>query len=943
MQPSHRRGRAGPGRPAGRAAVVLALLAALGLGGCGKREVDRLAQARSLVERNDRAGAIVQLKALIQQDARLGEARLMLGSLLLEDGQAGAAEIELRRALELQVPEPRVVPLLARALLLAGKGGLLVEQFGRLAWPDAAATADLRVAVAQALAAQGDAGGAQEHLAQALQAQPGHEGAQLLQVRLAAAGGDLDGARSRLAALLKDRPGSAEAWLLQGDLRLRDADGRGAAADAALAEALAAYRQALSLKPASAPAHGALIGLHLARQDGAAAQAQFEAMRKALPGRPQTVFYEAQIAALKGDLPRAAELFQLLLRGTPDHLVLLQSAASVALRMNAPAQAEAWLARALQLSPELASARRLLAQTHLAMGQPARALGVLEPLLAPGRADAAALTLAAQARLLSGDGARAAALFEQAARLRPDDPRVRTAAALGRLSRGQADAALAELQAVAAADRGDTADLALISAQLRRRDTDGALAAIAALDRKQPERAQAPHLRGQVLLARRDVAGARAAFEQALQRDGRYYPSVAALAWLDFLDGRPDAARGRFEALLRLDPDNAPARLALAELAQRSGAGRAAVAQLLEAAVKAHPGDATARLALVDHLLGGGDAKAAAAAAQAALARLPEHHELLARLGRAQLASGEAQQAVSTFRRMVALQGRSLDGHLGLAEALAAADDLPGAQRSAARALEIAPLHLPALRLAIAVALRQQQPEQALALARGLQRQRPALAAGHLLEGEVEASRQRWDAAIAALRQALGKAQPDTAPERLHAVLRAAGRTAEADALAADWARRHPRDALFQYYLGDVALNARDLAGAEQRYRAVLALQPEHALALNNVAWILLQRQQPGALALAERAAKAAPEEPAILDTLAQAQAAERRTADALATQQRALALRPDDAGLRLNLARLHLQAGDKRAAKAELDRLAALGGRFAQQGEVAALLKSLR
>ena len=924
-------------------AGALATAVVAGLAGCGKRDADRLAQARTLIERNDRAAAVVQLKSVIQQDPKLGEARLLLGQLLLEGGDGVAAEIELRRALELQVPEPRVVPLLARALLAAGKPGLLVEQFGGVSWPDAAATADLKAAVAQAQATQGDLDGARVSLDRALRAAPQHEPALLLRARVTAAGGDLPGALRQIEDLLQRSPGSADGWLLKGDLLTRQVAADVRAADADLGDVIKAYRQSLTLRPAHPAAHAALINLYLARRETDAARTQFEAMHKALPKHPQTLLYEGQMAFLKGDLPRARELFQLLLRAAPDNLVLLQSAAAVELRLNAPGQAEQLLSRALQAAPNLVSARRMLAQTYLALGQPTKALAALEPMLAPGKGDAEALTLAAQARLLSGDSAQAAALFERAAKLKPNDPQVRTAVALSHLGRGQGEAAIAELQSVAASDSGTTADLALISTHLRRKNFDAALAAVAALDRKLPQRALAPHLRGQVLLLKRDIAGARQAFDQALAREATYYPSVAALAGLDFMDKKPDAAKARFEALVKTEPKNGAARLALAELAARTGAGREAVAQLLDAAVKANPGDVTARLALIDHHLATQDTKAALVAAQAALAQLPDHFELLGRQGRAQLASGDHQQAVSTYNRMIALQGKSPLGHLGLAEAQLAGGDLAAASRSVKKALELAPEDAAAHRLGITVAMRQKQPAQALALARDLQQRQPEQALGFLLEGEIESVQRNWDPSIAALRKALSKAEPATAAARLHTALRGAGRAGEADALAASWLKQHPRDLLFMFYLGDTALSTKDLPLAEQRYRAVLEVNPEHALSLNNVAWLMLQQKKPGALAFAERAVKAAPDQPALLDTLALAQSAENRPADAVATQKRALAIRPDDPFLRLNLARFYLQAGEKRLAKAELDRLSALGERFPRQDQVAELSKDLR
>jgi len=925
---------------------MLASVLALGLSGCGKSQGDRLAQARKLVDKKDRAGAIIQLKSVIQEAPKLGEARLMLGTLLLDGGDAAAAEIELRRALELQLPEPQVVPVLARALLAAGKAALLVQQFDGVTWPDAQATAELKTALAQAHATLGNLPAARESLDRALRAAPQYEPALLLRARVTAVGGDLPGALQQVNDLLARSPGSADGWLLKGDMLGRQqAAAAGAAGVADTTEIVQAYRQSLQLRPDHPAAHAALISLHLAQRDADAANAQFEAMRKVLPKHPQTRLFEGQMAFLKGDLPRARELFQLLLRSAPDNLMLLQSAGAVELRLNAPAQAEVLLSKALQLAPGAVASRRLLAQSYLSLGQPTKALAVLEPLVGNAKTanDAEALTLAAQARLLTGDGAQAAALFERAAKLRPDDPKVRTAVALSHLSRGQGEQAIAELQTVASSDAGITADMALISTHLRRKAYEPALAAIAALDRKQPTRALAPHLRGQVLLLKRDTAGARQAFEQAVGREPTYYPSVASLAGLDYLEKKPDAARARFDTLIKADPRNGAARLAAAELASRTGAGREAVAKLLDEAVKANPGDATARLALVDHHLATSNAKAALVAAQAALAQLPDHFELLGRQGRAQIATGDHQQAVTTYNRMVALQGKSPLGYLGLAEAQMAGNDLGAASRSVKRALEVAPDDLPAQRLGITVALRQKQPAQALALAREVQRQRPDQAVGYLLEGEIESVNQRWDAALPPLRKAVTKADPAQAPERLHHVLGQLGKTAEADALAASWLKDHPRDMLFLFYLGDIALGRKDLAGAEQRYRAVLEVNPEHALSLNNIAWLMLEQKKPGALPYAERAVKAAPDQPALMDTLAMAYAAENQADKAIALQKRVLELRPEDPFLRLNLARFYVQAGEKRLAKAELDRLAVLGDRFPRQDQVDALLKGLK
>jgi tetratricopeptide (TPR) repeat protein len=91
---------------------------------------------------------------------------------------------------------------------------------------------------------------------------------------------------------------------------------------------------------------------------------------------------------------------------------------------------------------------------------------------------ATALSLAAQAQMMKGDAAAADAIFARAAKLKPDDLRVRMAIALSNAAKGKGPAALAELRAVAAADKGTNADMALINLLVRTNDAAGALKAV---------------------------------------------------------------------------------------------------------------------------------------------------------------------------------------------------------------------------------------------------------------------------------------------------------------------------------------------------------------------------------------------------------------------------------------------------------------------------------
>lgn len=924
--------------PRGIRLATVALACAATLAACmGSSEADLLASARSHLAKKDAEGARLELKSLLQKNPDAAEARYLLGKVMLDTGDAAGAEAELRRALEGGQSDVTVLPLLAQAMVGQGKDALLLQQFGQVTLADPQADAELKTQLAAAQAGENDLAGARSLIAQALRQSPDHVPALLLSARLTAAEGDIAGALKAVDALLARQDTNVEAWLLKGDLLLRGPSGQRAAD---VAPAMAAFEQALKVKPDSVPAHVALITLHLGRKDFAAAGTQWAALQKVAPRHPQTMYFEAMLAEQKGDHKRTRELSQQLLRAAPNDPRLLLLAGQAELKLNSLAQAEALFAKAVQSAPKAPAPRRQLAQVQLRSGQADKALATLRPLVDADPPDAEALTLSARAQMMKGDSAGADASLAKASKLRPDDPRLRTATALSSLAKGKDAAAIAELRAIAASDKGTTADLALINVLLRQGDQPGAAKAIDALAVKLPDDALPDQLRGRIALQRKDPAAARKSFEAALAKNADYLPAAAGLAALDLADQQPAAARSRFEAVLARNPDNAGAMVALAEIGARSGARPEQSAELLNRAVKADPTQAVPRLALIDLYLGSGQRELALDAAQSGVTALPGNADLLDRLGRVQLASGQTAEAVASFTKLAALAPRSALPQLQLADAYAAAKNPTAMAAAVRRAAEIAPDSPLVQRAQVNLALLENKPDQALALARKVQAQRPDDAAGFSLEGDVEIRLGHWDAAAVALRKALTRKNPGDSAQRLHGALLAAKKTAEADKMAADWRKSHPDDLGFVLHLGDVAMAGGRAAEAEALYAEVLARQPENTIAMNNQAYVLALQKKPGAVALAEQALKRAPKSPAVMDTLAFTLAADKQLPRAIEVQGQAVAAAPEAPQFRLQLARLQLQAGDKTAARSELEKLAKLGPAFPRQAEVAELLK---
>lgn len=918
-----------------RSLTGLALVAGLAIAGCGaETESDLLASAKMYLEKKDNKAALVQLKTALQTNPQSGEVRYLLGDTLYRTGDMVGAIVELEKALELKQGEDKVLPPLAKALLATGQAKKVSERYASAALADPAAAAELKADVAAAFFSQGMNVEGEAAVKAALQLDPRSVNARQLQVRVTAGHGAFDEALALMDQVIADDSKRPEAWQLKGELlSLGKSD-----PDAGVK----AFRAALAIDERYLPAHLSLIRLMLQRHDAAGFKAQVAALRKALPNRPEPLYFETQQALSDHDLQRASDGVQQLVRMAPEGPLVRQLAGAVEFQKGALQVAEDHLNRALKLSPDLPAARRLLAQTHLRSGQPLKALATLQPLLGQPGPSADVLMLAAEAHLQIGDVAKSESLFKLAASANPDDPKARAALALMQVARGNGEAGFAQLESLASTDITTSTDLALISARLQRNDLDAALRAIDRLQGKLANKPLPHLLRGRVLLQRNDLVGARASFDKALATDAAYYPAVVNLAAIDVAEQKPDAALKRFQEVLARETKNFHALLSVAGLRQRMGAKPEEVAALLTDAVQSNPGEALPRLALVEHYLLQRQAKAALAAAQEAFAAMPNDFRLLDALGRAQMATGDTQQAIASFRKVAVAQPSLAEPQLRLANAYVLAKDLASAKVSLRRALEIAPNFLEAQRGLVQLALAEKRADEALQVARALQKQRPREPVGYLIEGEIQAGLKAWEPAVSAFRSALERNRSSEMATRLHGLFVVAGRAVDADAFAAKWLRERPDDDGFMAHLGALALERKDYAAAEARYRQVLAVHSDDISALNNVSWLMVQQGKPGALALAERANKLAPDRPEILDTLASALAADKQAKNAIKWQKLAVEKAPEVPGLRLNLAKLYILAGERTEARVELEKLTALGAKFAGHAEVSALLKAL-
>lgn len=918
--------------------TALAATLALALAACGDSPEALLGKAQESMAKNEPRAAEIHLKNLLQKEDS-AEARYLLGTVLVRNGDLRGAEKEFQRAIDAGYDKAKVAPELAHVLLQLGSFRKVVDELAGIAPPSPDGKARLQTAVGRAHLALGDQDKARASFESALAAYSGHIPAQIALIGMQAGKGDVAGASAEVDKVLARRPDSAEALALKGDLEQSQGRTR---------EAREFFAKAAAADPRDHVSRAKVASISLSLGELDAAQKAVDDLRKVTGSAPGTLLLQAQVHLGQKNFERARDAVLAALKTAPDYVPALLVSAQVHLALDSLQMAEQHAKRAIDLAPNATTGYRLLATTYMRMNAPDRALQLLQPVLERSTTrDSALYAIAGEAALRANEPAKATAWYQQASKLDPNDARKATGLALASLSRGDRERGITELEHASEMDAGSArADYALVMTHLRAREYDKALAAIDRLEQKLPGSALASNLRGSVSVAKSDLPGARKQFEEALRRDPKFYPATANLAQLDLRERKVDDAKKRYTALLEKDPKNVQAMIALAQIAQ-SGKDAARVQKAREDALAGKMPDADsaadprgskeafdwlqkarnadrnsvpAALALTAWYMLNQQPKEAIPMLQEMVAANKDDVRLLDALGTAYLRSGQPTLAMDSFDKVLRMRPDSAPLQLRMGQLKLSLGDTAGAMPHLRKAAELDPKAVEPRTALAAAHMRSGNPAEARKVAVALQKDLPKSPAGFTLEGDIAMAERRFSDAAGSYRKALAVEKTLPVQLQLHRALASGGMSGEADTLLQSLVKERPEDLVVRMYAGDTEAGRQRWPNAIGHYEFVIGKQPNNALALNNMAWAKHELKDPKALEYAEKAFNAAPQAPPIMDTLGVILVDRNEVERGLKLLRQAVAASPGTPQYRLHLAEALLKTGDKAGARAELE-----------------------
>ncbi len=912
------------------AALVLTLLLSVGISACSRTETTEslLADAKQYQQKGDNKAALIQLKNAVAKAPEDGEARMLLATLYSELGDAVSAEKETRKAMGLGIAPERTLPLLAKSLVATGQFQKVLDEIPAAAASKSALLTNMRgnayltlkdpeqakAAYEQALALQGDAGNA------------------LIGLTMLSLGKGEVAAAERYSAdsLVKD-PTNAEVWMVNAMLLRRAGKNT---------EALAAYDQATKLKPSHRSAYLEKAYLEISENKLDAAAADLKTARKIAPSNMMVTYVQALLDFRQGKDKEALEAVTKLLGQAPDHMPSVLLAGQLEMKTGAIKQAEQHLKKYVAAFPQDVAARKLLAQAMLKGEQPAEAIALLAPLMKETTLDPQLLALAGQSYMQAREFDKASEYFGKASALAPKSAELATSLALSKLGQGNDAGAVSELERATALDPASSrAGVTLVQTELSLKHYDKALAAAKALEKQRPQDPQVHLLQGAAHLGKGDAAAARVSFDKALAVQPTYFFAAANLARLDVQEGKSDAARKRFETLLEKDPKNVQAMLALAELAARENHLDQA-GPWLEKAVAAQPDAIDTSLRLAEYYARTNQMPKALTLAGKLQTANPTNPQVIDAVGQLQLANKDQAAALETYSKLVALTPKAPVAHMRLASVHMLMKNEPAAAADLKRALAVDPHYLPARAALAELAVRKGNSDEALQLVRDAQKLDPKAPGGFMMEGELQAALKKPALALAAFEKAFSMAKSPQLLVKIADLSKATGK--DPQPRLQQWLADNPKDTVVATYLADTYLFKKQYKLAAERLEAILKLAPANVVALNNLAYTYQQMGDPRALATAEKAVAAAPEAPAVLDTLGWLLVEQGNTARALPILQKAVTLAPTVPEFRYHLAFALNKSGDKKNARLEVDKLLSNNKSFPQIEEAKALQKLL-
>jgi len=900
-----------------------------------------LAKAKQYESEHKYQAAIIELKNLLQNDSQNTQARTLLATIYITIGDGVSAEKELNKAISLGVDKDNVIKDLVRALLLQGKHDEAIQQITiNDSWP-ADKRSDMLLLQGNAYLTKDEYANAKNSFQKALALNASNSAATIGLAKLAYIDDKPEQAEKLLASIGSGDPNVSDALLLKA---------RYAQSQQRLDKAQDLYQQALkisqarNLENASLYIQSQLAMVQIKDHKLDEALQNVNQVLNTAPNFVIAIYARGLIAYLQKDYDKAIEYLQRVISAAPDHMPTTLLLGAIQFAKGNYEQSNNFLTKFVSEVPTHIQARKLLGYVRLRLHKPDEAMEILKSGTdSLQKDDAQLLAIIGEAASVGGDTQLGVDYLQRAKKIQPNNSGIRAELAKVYLSQGTYDKAIQELETISGnANENEQAKRLLIYTYLRKQDFSEARKTTQALIKDSPDNPAWWVVLGGVELIAGNRDEARKNLNKALSIRANFAPARLNLARLELEDGQLLNASHQFETVLEAEPKNGAALLGMAQIAEKSGDTKQAL-DWLEKARQSDKDAIVPRLVLGRYYLRNEKYDQALVIAKEAFAADGNNIQVLRMLALTYIKLKQEDEALNTYQRVAKKDPKNPQWQYEIGNIYSGSKRFEQARLSYNKALQLNKEFLPAMVNLAGVDIQQGKFDNALKKSEQIKNQFPKSSAGFMVAGDVYVQEKKMQQAQKEYIAGFNLEPSLVFVNKIFLASGALNDYTKSVEVSNQWLTTHPDDLTAHMYLGLAYQYLNQSDKAEQAFEKVLESDPKNVMALNNLAFLLINSNNKRALQYADQARQLAPNNFAVMDTYGWVLTVGGDARQGAEVLQNALAKSDDNPSVTYHYAYALQKNNDTSKAVALLEKIVQSQVSFPEQADAKKLLQTIK
>ena len=711
-------------------------------------------------------------------------------------------------------------------------------------------------------------------------------------------------------------------------------------------EATIQFANALKVDHGFAEAHYQLAKVYLKNGSPMQAYAELNRTVELQPGNVQARIDLGNLLLAGGQMVRAKEQADAVLVQQPNNADAFALLSAVAATQGDRATALDQIQKALSIDPNKASFHTTLGliQSSDPSTEPTAEDQLKKAIALDPKNASPRMVLAG---LLQRKGDIAGAIEQEKAAIAADPKNLLARSSMAELYLRQGDSAKAEeTLRQASDDLGDTSQGAqlLQNYYVATHQIDRGVSAYADLVAKHPKSAPLKIAYARLLIVQKNKTKAREVVAELVKSDGGE-PDVVLLNGLLLLDdGKTNDAFDVLQKGVKNNPENFQLKLALGRAARAKG-DLAVAEQSYRDATRLNSRSLEAQNGLAQVAIDRHDFNLLAQVAEGAIAVTPQSSMPYVWRGISEASQRLFEKAETDFQQAIKLDAKNSIAYYELAQIRLQQKKLPEARALLQQTLDNNPNAVLALRELVALDLNDRQPAKAISRVQAQIAKSPNNSEYYAALADLQTMTGDSNAAIATAETAMKLNPSDDGAVMAYTRAQAShGDVGKAIATWQTWTKNHPNDSRAYAILGTLEESQGNKDQAMAAYKKSLEIQPEQAVAANNLAYLMLDNGEnvDVALTLAQTARRVLPNSPSTADTLAWAYYHKGTYSSARELLEDAVKASPNNAAMHYHLGMVYSRLSNKSDAAIQLKKAQELAPNSQTAKDAAKELSSL-